>query len=106
MLEGGAMALQLASELFSVIGEKSRLKIILFCLEAEKPVHELLVHTGLEKSLLSKHLKVLREHNILLVRRQGREACYQVNRELLHSSKSNTLNLACCNIELKTLDAH
>ncbi|MEM7645458.1 MAG: metalloregulator ArsR/SmtB family transcription factor [Pseudomonadota bacterium] len=90
-----------APELFNVIGEKSRLKIILQCLHQEQKVNQLLRETGLEKSLLSKHLKVLRENDILEVRRDGREAFYQVNPSLLSPEQESTLELDCCKIELK-----
>ncbi|MBC87460.1 MAG: hypothetical protein CL677_09825 [Bdellovibrionaceae bacterium] len=89
-----------ASNLFNAIGEPHRLRIVRLCFKGEQSVEQLLATLKIDKSLLSKHLKVLRENNILLVRRLGRQATYFLNTKLLASDK-NTLKLPCCNIQLK-----
>jgi DNA-binding transcriptional ArsR family regulator len=90
-----------ASRLFQAIGEKSRLKIIKLCIDHECSVDELLDKTGLEKTLLSKHLKVLRDADILQSRRNGRQASYKVNRKIRSTKALHTINLHCCEIKLK-----
>ena len=90
-----------ASELFTVIGEKNRLKIIRLCLAEECSVQTLLDETGLEKTLLSKHLKVLRDSGILHSQRHGRNVKYSLNDKICHEKLKNTLSLHCCNVELK-----
>ncbi len=89
------------SKLFRNIGEKSRLQVIRLCFDAERSAEELIEQTGLEKSLLSKHLKVLLDSGILIFRCNGREKFYSLNESIRHPNVPHALNLHCCNIELK-----
>ena len=89
------------SKLFRNIGEKSRLQVIRLCFDAERSAEELIEQTGLEKSLLSKHLKVLLDAGILMFRCEGRQKIYSLNEKVRHPHRPHALNLPCCNIELK-----
>ncbi len=90
-----------APKLFHAIGEKSRLKIIKFCFDGELTFDQLLKKTQLEKTLLSKHLKVLKDSSILISQKYGRNKSYSLNPRVRHSIQRNTLNLQCCEIKLK-----
>jgi len=95
------MGQQDASTLFQTIGEKTRLKIIKLCFEGEQSFEELLRKTKLEKTLLSKHLKVLRESSILLTHKEGRQSSFSLNPRFCSMGKNKTLKLHCCEIKLK-----
>ncbi|PKM53596.1 MAG: transcriptional regulator [Firmicutes bacterium HGW-Firmicutes-5] len=59
------------SQLFKLLSDHSRL-MILFALEAEPlSVSKLIEITGLSQPLVSFHLKVLREANLVLTQRRG-----------------------------------
>lgn len=93
-----------ASELFIAVGEKTRLKIVGLCFKNKQTVDQLLRQTGIEKTLLSKHLKVLRDAKILISEKVGREVIYAINQKVCHKLQKNALSLHCCDIILKDLD--
>jgi DNA-binding transcriptional ArsR family regulator len=66
------------TEMFRLLGEPSRLRIVLACLEAPRPVGEIARLTGLSQTLASHHLRLLRTGRILRAERHGREIHYSV----------------------------
>jgi DNA-binding transcriptional ArsR family regulator len=89
------------SVLFNVIGEKSRLEILRLCLDHEVFTEELLQSTKLEKTLLSKHLRVLKDANILLSKKHGRRVSFQVNPKIKQEHLPSMISFHCCDILLK-----
>jgi DNA-binding transcriptional ArsR family regulator len=88
------------SVLFGIIGEKSRLEILRLCLSEEVSTEELLFKTKLEKTLLSKHLRVLRDANVLISRRQGRRVSYRINPQIKKENLPSGISFHCCEIQL------
>ncbi len=71
-------------QLFQTLGELNRLKIIKFIGEEERSVSEIVEATGLSQPLVSHHLRVLREREILRTKRNGPFIYYKLeNRKLL-----------------------
>jgi len=64
------------AELFRLIGEASRLKIILTCLEAPLCVSDIAANTRLSPSLVSHHLRLLRAARVLRAERHGKQIFY------------------------------
>ncbi|KRT68563.1 MAG: regulatory protein ArsR [Deltaproteobacteria bacterium CSP1-8] len=56
---------------FKLIGDSSRLKILSSIGTVEKTVSEIIGETGLPQTLVSFHLKILREHQIVQATRKG-----------------------------------
>jgi len=92
-----------ASYLFNIIGEKNRLKLIDCLMSKPQSVADLLKKTRIEKSLLSKHLKVLRSVGLVFAVRSGRSFIYELNPRLLKSGHRRSLFLHCCEIKLNAL---
>jgi DNA-binding transcriptional ArsR family regulator len=57
--------------LFQTLGDVNRLKIIKFIVDKEKSVSEIVEALGLSQPLVSHHLRILREREILLTKRNG-----------------------------------
>ena len=57
--------------LFQTLGDANRLKIIKFIGERERSVSEIVEALGLSQPLVSHHLRILRERQILLTKRTG-----------------------------------
>lgn len=69
------LATELA-EMFRLMGDPSRLRIILSCLETPTSVGNIAEHLGLSNSLVSHHLRLLRAARVLRGHRQGKQIYY------------------------------
>ena len=68
-------ALELA-EMFRLMGDASRLKIILACLEEPVCVSNIAARLKLSPSLVSHHLRLLRAARVLRAERHGKQVFY------------------------------
>jgi ArsR family transcriptional regulator, lead/cadmium/zinc/bismuth-responsive transcriptional repressor len=68
-------AIELA-EMFRLMGDHSRLRIILCCLDAPAAVGEIAARLKLSPSLVSHHLRLLRAARILKAARRGKQVFY------------------------------
>lgn len=71
-------AVQLA-ELFSTLGDTSRIRIIAILVEQEMNVGELAERVGLTHSAVSHHLRHLRQMRLVRPRKDGRHVYYQLD---------------------------
>jgi DNA-binding transcriptional ArsR family regulator len=69
--------IQLA-ELFRLLGEPNRLRLVVACLDGQKSVGELTEEVGVSQSLVSQHLRLLRAGRLLKQTRQGRNVLYEL----------------------------
>lgn len=70
--------LSIQEEVFKVIGNKKRLEIILLLEHREMNVTEMTQMLGLKQANLSQHLTLLRNHNLVIVTKNGRESNYKL----------------------------
>jgi DNA-binding transcriptional ArsR family regulator len=68
-------AVELA-EMFRLMGDASRLKIVLTCLRQARCVSDIAARTKLSASLVSHHLRLLRAARMLRAERQGKQVYY------------------------------
>ena len=68
-------AVELA-EMFRLMGDPSRLKIIVACLEESVCVGDIAARLKLSPSLVSHHLRLLRAARVLRAERQGKQVFY------------------------------
>lgn len=64
------------AELFRLMGDASRLKIIVTCLSKPKCVTDIATEVGLSQSLVSHHLRLLRATRLLRAERKGKQVFY------------------------------
>ncbi len=64
------------AEMFRMMGDASRLRIILTCLAAPVAVGEIASRLRLSPSLVSHHLRLLRSARILRAERRGKQVFY------------------------------
>ncbi len=64
------------AEMFRLMGDASRLKIVLMCLGEPKCVSDIARATELSPSLVSHHLRLLRAARMLRAERQGKQVFY------------------------------
>lgn len=68
--------MQELADVFRLLGENSRLRIALFCLDRPRAVTEISEGLGLGISLVSHHLRLLRAARLLRSERRGRQVLY------------------------------
>lgn len=64
------------ADVFRLLGDNSRLRIALFCLDRPRAVTEISDGLGLGVSLVSHHLRLLRAARLLRAERRGRQVLY------------------------------
>ena len=69
------------AEIFRLMGDPTRLRIILLCVDGPICVSDIAQRLGVEQSLVSHHLRLLRASRVLRSRRQGKQMFYSVSDE-------------------------
>jgi ArsR family transcriptional regulator len=69
------------AEMFRLMSDPTRLRIILACLDAPAAVGEMAERLGISASLVSHHLRLLRAARLLQADRRGRQVFYAVQDE-------------------------
>jgi DNA-binding transcriptional ArsR family regulator len=80
--------------LFQTLGEANRLKIIKFIGKKERSVSEIVEAIGLSQPLVSHHLRILRERDILQTKRTGPFIYYKLKNEKLLDALGLFLEIA------------
>lgn len=65
------------SDVFNAVAEPRRREILIFLLDRERPVTDIVDKLNLDQPSVSKHLRVLRDVGLVRVRRNGRHQLYQ-----------------------------
>ncbi len=71
------------SDAFNAVAEPKRREILEFLALQERDVSDIVARLKLGQPSVSKHLKVLREVNLVRVRRSGRHKFYRTNAEAI-----------------------
>ena len=86
-----------ASQL-KVLADETRLHVIRQLMKGEHNVGQLNAALGIDQSLLSHHLAVLREARLVTSRRDGKAVQYQLASDVEMDPDSKTINLGCCQL--------
>ena len=70
--------LTILSETFRLLGDPSRLSILLYCLDGPRSVGEIARGLDLSQSLVSHHLRLLRGARLVRGERRARQIFYQI----------------------------
>src|SRR3954470_13462202 len=73
------------TDAFNAVAEPRRREILDLLAQGERPVNDLVEVLGLAQPQVSKHLRVLREVDLVQVRDAGRQRVYRLNPEPLRS---------------------
>src|SRR3954453_8207018 len=71
------------TDAFNAVAEPRRRQILDLLAQGERPVNDLVAQLGLAQPQVSKHLRVLREVDLVRVRDEGRQRLYRLNAEPL-----------------------
>lgn len=67
------------ADLFRLLGDPTRLKIVVSCLRAPLAVSDIADRLGLSVSLVSHHLRLLKGARLVRADRQGKQVYYQAD---------------------------
>jgi DNA-binding transcriptional ArsR family regulator len=73
------------TDAFNAVAEPRRRQILDLLAQGERPVNDLVTMLGLAQPQVSKHLRVLREVDLVRVRDEGRQRLYRLNAAPLRS---------------------
>ncbi len=84
-----------------ILAVEARLAVVRRLMEGECSVGELLEMPGVEveQSLISHHLKVLRDAELVEYRQQGKSRLYRLSENAASSLRRGKLDLGCCSID-------
>lgn len=80
------------------LGEQTRLRILRLLMERQRSVTEISEALDLTTYNASKHLRVLKEADLVACEKQGQQRLYRVTSDLQQHLKdnANVLDLGCC----------
>lgn len=81
-----------ASGVFRLLGDPTRLKILLSCLLEAKSVSDVAAAVGITGSLTSHHLRLLRGADLVRAQRQGRQVFYSAANENVNNLLADLLS--------------
>lgn len=84
-----------------VLSDSTRLAVMELLMKKPSHVGPLVEALGVEQSLLSHHLKVLRDAGLVIADRDGKSVLYSVAPEA-RTASGKAINLGCCQLLFKT----
>lgn len=86
------------ASLLKNLADETRLAVVQQLMHGPKHVGEINETLGVEQSLLSHHLKILRNSGIVNAERDGKAVLYSLAPEFEARTQGNAINLGCCQI--------
>ena len=86
------------AELLKVLADETRLAVVRQLMDGAKHVSQINQSLHVEKTLLSHHLKVLRESGIVQAQREGKAMLYRLSPAVESKRRGEGLDLGCCHI--------
>jgi DNA-binding transcriptional ArsR family regulator len=81
----------IAAEAFKILGDNTRLKILLVCGEGEVSVNEIAEKIKASPSLVSHNLRLLKAHRLIKSRHKDRHVFYEADDEHIRQIIKNML---------------
>ena len=81
-----------------VLADQTRLAVVRLLIGNSMTVSELNESLGVEQTLLSHHLRVLRDAGIVKHLREGRSIRYSISEQVKSTRRGASVDLGCCQI--------
>ena len=92
---------QECADKLKVLGDTTRLSVMSLLLEGPRTVTELNEVLDMDQSLLSHHLKILRDAGLVASAREGKGVLYSLAAGVDLSQSGKTINLGCCKLKFE-----
>jgi DNA-binding transcriptional ArsR family regulator len=86
------------ADVLRALGDATRLAVLQALLEGPLHVNDLQKRVTVGQSLLSHHLKVLRDAGLVHAERDGKAVLYRVAPEIAEQTPGQCLDLKCCQV--------
>jgi ArsR family transcriptional regulator, nickel/cobalt-responsive transcriptional repressor len=83
-----------------LLSDPTRYAVVLLLLDRAQRVNELIDVLRVDPTLLSHHLRLLREAGLVNSRREGKGVFYSLSRRYLSAVGDRTLDFGCCRLTL------
>ncbi|MEQ8764875.1 MAG: metalloregulator ArsR/SmtB family transcription factor [Planctomycetota bacterium] len=97
-------AVQDCAQRLKVLSDPTRLSVVRLLMEKPLTVSQLNETLQVEPTLLSHHLKVLRDAGLVESERSGKSVIYRLGPE--NARRRRALDLGCCELSLGDIDAN
>ena len=87
-----------------VLADATRLEVVRALLSGPLHAGSLQRQTGVEQSLLSHHLRVLREAGLVKARRDGKAVLYRLAEGVALRPETDGLDLGCCTLSFDSTE--
>lgn len=84
------------ASLLKVLADDTRLAVLRQLMKRPKHVGEINAPLKIEPTLLSHHLKVLRDAGLVVTQRDGKAVLYSLAPDIEDASSGKAINLGCC----------
>jgi DNA-binding transcriptional ArsR family regulator len=86
------------TELLKILADKTRLAVLMQLMHGPQYVQELNASLGVEQTLFSHHLKILRQIGFVIAERSGKGVLYRLAPGV-GNEKKDAINLGCCELK-------
>ena len=86
------------AEILRLLAHETRLAVVRQLMDGPRHVHALNAPLAIDQSLLSHHLKLLREAGLVEAARDGKAVLYRLSPRLASRRRGRTLELGCCRL--------
>jgi ArsR family transcriptional regulator, lead/cadmium/zinc/bismuth-responsive transcriptional repressor len=90
------------AEMFRLLGEPNRLRIVASCLDRTLSVGEITARLVLSQSLVSHHLRLLRAARLLKAVRRGKQVYYSISDEHVREMLTNMIEQIAERVSMTT----
>lgn len=96
-----ASTLATCSRALKLLADETRLAVVEQLLAGPRHVHEINAKLEMDATLLSHHLRVLREAGLICSSRKGKSIIYRLAPELRRVPRRRALDFGCCELNFK-----
>lgn len=86
------------ANVLKVLADETRLAVVEQLMNGSRHVAEINEALGVEQTLLSHHLRVLRDAGLVTSERSGKHVVYSLAKHVQGSRRGRAINLGCCKI--------
>jgi DNA-binding transcriptional ArsR family regulator len=89
------------ADLLKILSDQTRLDVIRQLMAGPRHVNQINAELGLDQSLLSHHLKIMREAGLVESERDGKAVMYRLAPHVESKRSGKVINLGCCLISFE-----